>query len=45
MDIEDSVEFENEILAKNFFLEAKGRLINITYQPNMTAKKWILRIL
>ncbi|WP_099371246.1 hypothetical protein [Sphingobacterium sp. 1.A.5] len=29
MDIEDSVEFENEILAKNFFLEAKGRLINI----------------
>lgn len=29
MDIEDSVEFDNEITAKNFFLEAKGRLLNI----------------
>ena len=29
MDISDSVEFENEILAKNFYLEAKNRLLAI----------------
>lgn len=29
MDISDSVEFENEIQAKNFYLEAKNRLLEI----------------
>ena len=29
MDISDSVEFENEILARNFYLEAKNRLLTI----------------
>ena len=29
MDISDSIEFENEIQAKNFYLEAKNRLLEI----------------